>query len=112
VLVPNPDGHLHAGMPITGTVALPPVSGIEIPVTAFVDDTHVNVYLVENGVLKSTTVRDVKDDGTHAIVTGLTAGQTIVSDVNSVDVGNGDRISTGGGASPAPGASGAGHKHK
>jgi len=50
----------------------------------------VNVYLVENGVLKSTTVRDVKDDGTHAIVTGLTAGQTIVSDVNSVDVGNGD----------------------
>ena len=112
VLVPNPDGHLHAGMPITGTVALPPVSGIEIPVTAFVDDTHVNVYLVENGVLKSTTVRDVKDDGTHAIVTGLTAGQTIVSDVNSVDVGNGDRISTGGGASPAPGASGAGHKRK
>jgi multidrug efflux pump subunit AcrA (membrane-fusion protein) len=108
VLVPNADGHLHSGMPVTGDVALPAVSGIEIPVTAFIDDTHASVYVVDNDVVKTTTVRDVKDDGTNAIVTGLTAGTTIVSDVDSVDVGNGDRISTG----AAPGTAGAKHKAK
>jgi multidrug efflux pump subunit AcrA (membrane-fusion protein) len=102
VLVPNADGHLHAGMPVTGEVALPAVSGIEIPMTAFIDDTHASVYVVEDDVVKTTTVRDVKDDGTNAIVTGLTAGTTIVSDVDSANVGNGDRIDTG--AAPAAGA--------
>lgn len=110
VLVPNGDGHLHAGMPVTGDVALPAVSGIEIPVTAFIDDTHASVYVVDNDVVKTTAVRDVKDDGTNAIVTGLTTGTTIVSDVDSVDVGNGDHISTG--AAPATGTAGAKRKAK
>jgi multidrug efflux pump subunit AcrA (membrane-fusion protein) len=110
VLVPNADGHLHAGMPVTGDIALRAVSGIEIPVTAFIDDTHANVYVVDNDVLKTTAVRDVKDDGTNAIVTGLTAGTTIVSDVGAADVGNGDRISTG--AVPATGTAGAKRKAK
>jgi len=60
--------------------------------------------------VKTTTVRDVQDDGTNAIVTGLTAGTVIVSDVDSVDVGNGDRIATGG--TPAPGAAGTKRKAK
>jgi multidrug resistance efflux pump len=101
VLVANPDGHLHAGMPVTADVALPAVSGIEIPVTAFVDDTRAAVYVVDGGVVKTAAVRDVKDDGTNAIVTGLTAGTTIVSDVDSADVGNGDRIATGAAAGAA-----------
>lgn len=110
VLVPNADGHLHPGMPITGEVALPPVTGIEIPVTAFIDDTHTSVYVVDNDVVKTTTVNDVKDDGTNAIVTGLIAGTIIVTDVDSVNVGNGDRIETG--AAPATGAAGAKRKAK
>jgi hypothetical protein len=97
-------------MPVTGDVALPAVSGIEIPVTAFIDDTHASVYVVDNDVVKTTAVRDVKDDGTNAIVTGLTTGTTIVSDVDSVDVGNGDHISTG--AAPATGTAGAKRKAK
>jgi multidrug efflux pump subunit AcrA (membrane-fusion protein) len=109
VVVPNADGHLHAGMPVTGTVALPPVSGIEIPVTAFVDDTHAGVYVVDDNVVKSAAVHDVKDDGNNAIVTGLTAGTTIVSDVDSASVGNGDRINIGPEATASPGAA---RKHK
>ena len=101
VLVPNASGTLRSGMPVTGVVALPAVSGIDIPVTAFIDDTHTSVYTIENGVARTQTVHDVKDDGTHAIVTGLTAGTEIVSDVDSSNVGNGDRVSTG--ATPAPG---------
>jgi multidrug efflux pump subunit AcrA (membrane-fusion protein) len=109
VLVPNPDGHLHAGMPVTGIVALPPVSGIEIPITAFVDDTHDGVYTVVNDVVNTTNVQEVKNDGTNSVVTGLNAGATIVSNVDQASVGNGDRIDTG--ATPGP-AAGATRKHK
>lgn len=94
VLVPNPDGHLHAGMPVTGTVALPAVNGVEIPVSAFIDDTHDGVYAVAGDTVKTTNVREVKDDGTNAIVTGLDAGTRIVSNVDAVNVGNGDRVDT------------------
>ncbi len=93
-LVPNPDGSLHAGLPVTAVVALPPVDGIEIPVTAFIDDTHAAVYTVSNGVLKSTPVHEVKDDGKNAIVTGLPAGTHVVQDVEAANAGNGDRVTT------------------
>jgi len=95
VLVRNPDGHLHAGMPVTGDVDLPPSRGIEIPVTAFVDDTHTSVNVVANNVVKTTTVHEVKDDGTNAIVTGISAGTVVIKDVEAVNVGNGDRVTTG-----------------
>ena len=99
VLVPNADGHLHAGMPVTGDLTLPPVNGIEIPVSAFIDDTHSTVYAVENGVAKTVDVHDVRDDGTNAIVTGIAAGTRIVSNVDSANVGNGDHVNT---TKPAP----------
>jgi HlyD family secretion protein len=112
VLVPNADGHLHAGMPVTGNLTLPAVNGIEIPVSAFIDDTHSTVYAVENGIAKTVDVHDVRDDGTNAIVTGIAAGTRIVSDVDSANVGNGDRVNitqpaagtrrTRGGAAPNP----------
>lgn len=108
VLVPNADSHLHPGMPITGTVALPPVRGIEIPVTAFVDDTNSSVYAIDRSVVTTTPVSDVKDDGMHAIVTGLTAGTKIVTDVNSATVGNGDRVN--GSTAAGSGAGGAGRQ--
>jgi multidrug efflux pump subunit AcrA (membrane-fusion protein) len=92
VLVPNADGHLRAGMPATAVVSLPAVRGIEIPVTAFIDDTHANVYAVTNGVARTTSVHDVADDGKNAVVTGLPAGTLAIADVESVDVGNGDRV--------------------
>jgi len=93
VLVANPDGHLHAGMPVTGTVALPPVSGVKLPVTAFVDDTHASVYTVTKGTVHLQTVSVVKDDGTSAIVLGLPEGSVVIKNVEDSDIGNGDRIS-------------------
>jgi len=94
VLVPNPDGRLRAGMPVTAQVSLPPVSGVAIPTTAFVDDTRASVYVVSNGVVKTTTVHEVKDDGKTAIVTGIADGTLVVKDVESSNVGNGDKVST------------------
>jgi multidrug efflux pump subunit AcrA (membrane-fusion protein) len=94
VLVANADGHLHPGMPVTGVVALAPVRGIAIPVTAFIDDTRASVYAVDAGVVKTVAVREIGDDANTAIVSGLAAGTTVVRDVESVAVGNGDRITT------------------
>jgi hypothetical protein len=83
-------------MPVTATVDLAPVTGIEIPVTAFVDDTNASVYAIANGVAHTTNVHEVQTDGTNAIVTGLAAGTVIVRDVDAANVGNGDRVVTGG----------------
>jgi multidrug efflux pump subunit AcrA (membrane-fusion protein) len=94
VLVPNAGGLLHAGMPVTGSVALPAVRGLEIPVTAFVDDTRASVYAIDANVVKTAAVHEVKDDGANAIVTGIAAGTVIVKDVESENVGNGDRVTT------------------
>lgn len=92
VLVPNADGRLHAGMPVTGTVDLAPIRGIAIPVTAFVDDTRASVYALNGDVVQTIAVHEVQDDGSSAIVTGLASGTAIVKDVSSANIGNGDRV--------------------
>jgi multidrug efflux pump subunit AcrA (membrane-fusion protein) len=100
VLVANSDGHLHAGMPVTGTVDLPPVHGVVIPVTAFVDDTHTSVYVVSNGSLRTQRVSEVQTDNKNAVVIGLPAGYVVVKNVEASDVGNGDRVTVTPTASP------------
>jgi len=92
VLVDNSDYHLHAGMPVNGFVDLPPVRGIIVPDTAFLDDTHTTVDGVEGGVVHLKTVNEVADDGSNAVVTGLPAGELVVKSVTAVSVGNGDRV--------------------
>jgi hypothetical protein len=56
-------------------------------------------------------VHDVKDDGVHAIVTGLAPGTEVVTDVDSANVGNGDTVTTGATPAAPGGAKTAGHKH-
>lgn len=102
VLVPNADSHLRAGMPVTARVDEQPVTGVTIPVAAFVDDSRSSVYVVSNGVARTHTVSELKDDGKTAVVTGLPAGSVVVADVSAANVGNGDRVSV---TSPPPNAS-------
>lgn len=92
VQLANPDVHLHSGMPLTGIVDEPSVRGIVVPVTAFVDDTRQSVYIVVNGVARTRSVSEVKDDGKNAVVTGLPSGTVVVKDVEQSNVGNGDRV--------------------
>ncbi len=83
VLVANPDGKLQSGIPVTAVATLPAVSGVGIPTTAFLDDTHSSVIVADDElvdtVAKTVNVREVASDGTTSIVTGLTAGQSVVS---------------------------------
>lgn len=102
VLVANADLHLRAGMPVTANVAEEPVSGVTIPVSAFIDDTRSSVYVVSGGVARTHTVAEVKDDGKTAVVTGLDPGTTVIADVAQTTVGNGDRVATGNGTATNP----------
>ena len=92
VQVSNHNRRLHAGMPAVGSVDLPSVSGVKVPLTAFVDDTHRSVYAVTDGTVHTLDVSYVSGDGTNAIVRGLRPGTEIVKNVESSTVGDGDTV--------------------
>jgi RND family efflux transporter MFP subunit len=83
VTLQNPDGRLQSGLPVTAAIALPPVSGVGIPTTAFLDDTHTTIMIADDElvdvVAKTVHVREVGSNGTTSIVTGIKAGQKVVS---------------------------------
>ncbi|MGH7757392.1 MAG: efflux RND transporter periplasmic adaptor subunit, partial [Vulcanimicrobiaceae bacterium] len=78
VLVPNVDGKLASGIPVTGTVQLPATTGLGIPVSAFLDDTHKSVMTIAGGQAHVAPVTEITDDGRTAIVRGLGAGTRVV----------------------------------
>jgi RND family efflux transporter MFP subunit len=83
VLVDNADGKLQSGLPVTANASLPPVKGIGIPSTAFLDDTHTTLMIADDElvdvVAKMVHVREIATDGKTSIVTGLKAGQVVIS---------------------------------
>ncbi|MGC2130927.1 MAG: hypothetical protein WA629_12625, partial [Candidatus Aquilonibacter sp.] len=80
-VLPNPNYTLTSGMTIAGTVALAPVRGISVPVTAFLDDSHSSVMVVApDGTVHTTAVRQVgAATQTAAVVIGLAAGTPIIA---------------------------------
>jgi RND family efflux transporter MFP subunit len=83
VLVVNADGKLASGLPVTASTALPPVSGVGIPTTAFLDDTHSTIMIAKDNlvdvVAQTVHVRELGSDGTTSIVSGIKAGQPVVA---------------------------------
>jgi RND family efflux transporter MFP subunit len=83
VLVANPDETLQSGIPVTAVTSLPAVSGVGIPTTAFLDDTHTTVMVADDElvdvVAKTVKVHELGSDGTTSIVTGVQAGQSVIS---------------------------------
>jgi len=83
VLVDNADGKLQSGLPVTANASLPPVKGIGIPSSAFLDDTHTTLMIADDElvdvVAKTVKVHEVATDGKTSIVTGLKAGQAVIS---------------------------------
>jgi RND family efflux transporter MFP subunit len=83
VVVQNPDGKLHSGLPVSATISLPAITGVGIPTAAFLDDTHTSVMIADDEltdvVAKTVHVRELASDGTTSIVTGIKAGQAVVA---------------------------------
>jgi RND family efflux transporter MFP subunit len=83
VLVANPDEKLQSGIPVTAVATLPPVTGVGIPTTAFLDETHTTIMIADDElvdtVAKTVHVHEIGANATTSIVTGLKAGQSVVS---------------------------------
>lgn len=94
VLVPNPDGALRSGMPVIGIVRLAPIAGTAIPTAAFVDPSHTRVAVSRGGLARVVPVRELSAANGEAVVTGIAAGERVVTNGESV-VGDGQRIAPG-----------------
>lgn len=91
-ILANPGLRLKSGMAVTGTVSLPPVSGVGIPVTAFVDDAHDSVMIVDGGgIARLQRVAEKGNDGKTSIVTGLATGARVISN-GQLGITAGERI--------------------
>ncbi|MBV8149795.1 MAG: efflux RND transporter periplasmic adaptor subunit [Candidatus Eremiobacteraeota bacterium] len=93
VLLHNPDRKLRSGMPVSASIALPALSGVRVPQTAFIDDNHDSLLTVSNdGVVKTAKVAEVGGDGTTSVVSGVDSGTRVVTN-GQVSVGDGERVS-------------------
>ncbi len=91
VVLANPSGSLRPGMVVAGSVRLPSVRGIRVPETAFTDDNHDTVMVVDGGIVRTAHVAEIADDGSVSIVTGVSAGTRIVTD-GQTSVGDGEKV--------------------
>ena len=92
VLVANPQGRLHAGMPIRGVVNLPRLAGIAIPSSAFVDEDRTSVYIVRDATVHEVPVAEIGSAGSQSIVTGVDPGTRVIQNAQATTVADGDRI--------------------
>jgi HlyD family secretion protein len=93
VVLDNVTGVLRPGMAVSGGVALPGVSGVVVPLSAFTDDNHDSIQIVQSdNTVKSLSVTEVASDGKNSVVKGLGAGTRVVTNGQS-SVGDGEKIS-------------------
>lgn len=101
-ILANPGLRLKSGMAVTGTVSLPSVSGVSVPVTAFLDDAHDSVMIVaQNGVAQRQSVKEKGTDGKTSIVTGLPSGARVIAN-GQLGISAGENIAAPGGGSAEP----------
>ena len=79
VRIPNPQRRLQSGMVVSADVPLPAQSGIIVPLSAFTDDSHTAIRMLDSsGAIRQVSVRAIADDGRHAIVGGVKTGTRVV----------------------------------
>jgi multidrug efflux pump subunit AcrA (membrane-fusion protein) len=76
----NPQYKLRSGMVLSGSVQETSSSGIGIPTTAFLDDSHSSVMVVSpQGVVQTAKVQELRTDYKTSIVSGLPPGTQVVT---------------------------------
>ncbi|MBD5654817.1 MAG: efflux RND transporter periplasmic adaptor subunit [Candidatus Eremiobacteraeota bacterium] len=92
VLLANTQRRLRPGMAVVGSIKLPTVRGVAIPMTAFTDDVHGSVLVIDgDATVRTAHVSETADDGKTAIVAGLAAGTRVISD-GQASVGDGQKV--------------------
>jgi membrane fusion protein (multidrug efflux system) len=104
VLIDNARGLLRPGMVIAGNAALPPQNGIRVPITAFLDTTNTTVQVVRDCKTATVNVTMLGEDNKNAVVTGLSAGETVVQN-GQLGLPNDQPVTTDECKPPAAGAS-------
>ncbi|HTX03676.1 MAG TPA: efflux RND transporter periplasmic adaptor subunit [Candidatus Acidoferrales bacterium] len=80
VRVPNPQGTLRSGVTVSSVISLNPVTGVEVPVSSFLDDNHDSVMTVDtSNTTHVVNVTQVATDGSNSIVSGLANGVRLVT---------------------------------
>jgi hypothetical protein len=80
-------------MAVTGTVSLPAVTGIGVPITAFLDDAHDSVLTVDRtGTARLQRVSELGNDGKTSVVRGLGSGTHVISN-GQLGISPGQQIS-------------------
>jgi HlyD family secretion protein len=91
-IVANPGFRLKSGMAITGTVSLPTIAGVGVPVTAFLDDSHDSLMVVDSsGTARLQRVKEESNDGKTSIVAGLPSGANVISN-GQLGITAGERV--------------------
>ncbi len=91
VRIANADHRWRAGIPVTAHLALAPVHGTVVPVSAYADVTNDAVYAVRGGRVARVAVRTLASDGSAAVVDGIAEGARLVRDGQS-GVAAGDQV--------------------
>jgi HlyD family secretion protein len=92
VRIANDGLRWRAGIPVTARIALAPVGGPRIPVSAYADVTNDAVFAVRGGKARRVAVRTLASDGDAAVIDGVAPGDRIVEDGQS-GVADGDAVS-------------------
>jgi multidrug efflux pump subunit AcrA (membrane-fusion protein) len=92
VMLANADNRLRPGMAVNGNVELPAQRGVRVPTTAFTDDDHDAVMLVQNGAVRIVKVTEVASNGTQSIVSDVPAGSRVI-DNGQESVADGEKVS-------------------
>jgi multidrug efflux pump subunit AcrA (membrane-fusion protein) len=92
VVMPNHDSRLRPGMAVAGHIALAPVRGVRVPATAFTDDNHTQLLAVTgDGTVRAVKVREVAEDNSSAVVSGISAGTRVIRD-GQTSIGDGQKV--------------------
>jgi RND family efflux transporter MFP subunit len=93
VLLANPGQRLRPGMVVQGIIATVPLTGMRVPVSAFTDDNHDALMVVQpDNTVKTVKVAEVGTDGSTSVITGLPSGTRVVSN-GQMSLGDGEKVS-------------------
>jgi multidrug efflux pump subunit AcrA (membrane-fusion protein) len=77
--VPNPKGTLRPGMTVSAQVVTQAVTGVAVPVSSFLDDTHQTLMIVSGDTARVAQVQEVAHDAKFSVITGLSTGVPVVT---------------------------------
>ncbi len=91
-LLTNPENRLQSGVPVTAVISLAAVSGVGVPATAFLDDSHTSLMVDDSGTAKVVHVKELATAGGKSVVSGLQAGDTVIAN-GQLGISQGQKIS-------------------